>query len=107
MPSLNSWAGRSTFRYNGSVTDGKTIKYGQGNKYMVHVTQDQYSTLIYQLQGKTVKAGTSRTNPLIGSVGEWLQENVTQTAISSYICFILINERYAEKVGSTEIRFYS
>jgi hypothetical protein len=106
MPSLNTWAGRSTFRYNGSVENRTTIEYGQGNRYRIHVTRAKYNALINHFHGQTVQAGTSRTNPPLSSVGEWLQENVTQTAISSYVCPILIAERYAERVGNTEIRFY-
>jgi hypothetical protein len=102
----NTWAGRSTFIYDGSVKIGTIIMYGQGYKYKINITEMQYEALVNHFKGRTVKAGTSRTNPPRGSVGEWLQENVTPTAISSYVCPILINERYAEKVGSTEIRFY-
>ena len=106
MLSLNTWAGRSTFRYDGSIKDGTTITYGQGYKFKVNVTQEQYNALINHFYGHTVKAGTSRTNPPKNSVGEWLQENVNKVAISSYVCPILIAEGYAERVRSTEIRFY-
>ena len=101
---LNTWAGRSKFKYSGSVRDGTTIIYGEG--HIIKISSEQYRTLINQFQGLTVQAGTSRTDPPRGSVGKWLQENVTRTAIASYVCPILINERYAERSGNTEIRFY-
>jgi hypothetical protein len=98
---IGTWAGRSTFKYNGSVKDGTTIRYGQGYSFKINITKSQYNDLINYFQGQTVQAGTSRTNPPRGSVGEWLQRNVTQTAISSYVCSILIAEGYGEKVGNT------
>ena len=109
MPSLKTletWAGRGTFKYNGSVKNGITIKYGDEYKFTVNITKEQCNALINHFHGQTVQAGTSRTNPPINSVGIWLQENVTPTAISSYVCPVLIAEGYAEKVGSTEIKFY-
>jgi hypothetical protein len=104
MPTLQTWAGRSIFNYHGSVQNGTTIIYGLGHR--IHVTSQQYNALLYHFQGQTVSAGTSRTNPPPSSVGEWLQINVTPTAISSYICPILINEGYAERVENTGIRFF-
>ena len=41
-----------------------------------------------------------------GSVGEWLQNNVTKTAIASYVGAILIHEGYAVKGKGAEIEFY-
>ena len=49
--------------------------------------------------------GTSRTDPPRNSVGEWLQLNVTRTALASYVGPILITEGYAEKAGGSKIRF--
>ncbi|MDP3182797.1 MAG: hypothetical protein Q8M54_08285 [Desulfobaccales bacterium] len=71
MPSLKNletWAGRSTFGYNGSVQDGTIIRYGQG--YKMNITREQYKTLINHFKGKIAQAGTSRTDPPEGSVGE-------------------------------------
>jgi hypothetical protein len=103
---LNTWAGRSTFTYDGSVELGTIIKYGQGFKYKITITEAQYNDLINHFRGQTAQAGTSLTNPPRFSVGQWLQANITKSAISSYVCAILIAERYAKKVSSTEIRFY-
>jgi hypothetical protein len=102
---LNTWGGRSTFQYNGSVSSGTKIKYGQNYKYQINITKEQYNALLNHFRGETVPAGTSKTDPPRGSVGEWLQANVTRTAISSYVCPILIAERFAERVRNTEIRF--
>lgn len=100
---LRTWAGKSTFSYTGSVKNGTKITYG--NYHTTKVNGKQYNDLLDHFQGKTVPAGTSRTDPPKGSVGEWLQANVTKVAISSYVCPILITEGYAEKVGS-QTRFF-
>jgi hypothetical protein len=105
IKTLNTWGGKSGFEYIGSVKDGTTIKYGAKYKYKINVTMEQYAALINHFIGQTVQAGTSRTDPPRGSVGDWLQEHVTPTAISSYVCAILIEEGYAERVGK-EIKFY-
>ena len=44
--------------------------------------------------------GTSRTDPQLGSLGEWLKEKVSKTATASYVGAILVNEGYAKKRGS-------
>jgi len=63
--------------------------------------------LLRAFGGATVGIGTSRTNPTPGSVGEWLQANVTKTAMASFVGPILLAEGYAERVpgASSEIRF--
>ena len=90
----------------GSVKLRTIIEYGQGYKYNINITETQYKYLINHFKGQTAQVGTSRTNPPRFSVGEWLQVNITKTAISSYVCAILIAEGYAERVSSTEITFY-
>ena len=50
--------------------------------------------------------GTSRDSAPKGSIGEWLQANVTKTAIASYVGPILINEGFAEKVEGPNIKVY-
>jgi hypothetical protein len=54
-----------------------------------------------------VNTGTSWTVLLAGSVGEWLMENVTRTAIASYVVPILLEEGHAEKLEGSEIRVFS
>lgn len=100
---LETWAGKSSFSYTGSVKSGTIITYGSG--FSLSVSADQYTKLLNYFEGRTINIGTSRTNPPRGSVGEWLQANVTKTAIASYVGPILISEGYAEKAGGPYIRF--
>ena len=104
MQTLRTWAGKSSFKYTGSVNNGTTITYGSG--FSFNVSAAQYAELLNYFRGRTVNIGTSRTNRPRGSVGEWLQSNVTKTAIASYLGPILIFERYAEKVSGPYIRFF-
>ena len=104
MQILKTWASRSEFKYTGSVKVGTEIFYGKGFKYRVKVTSDHYSVLIEQFSGNTVDIGTSRDNPPIGSLGVWLQNNITRTAIASYLGPILIREGYAERIGRFQIK---
>lgn len=101
MKLLRTWGGRSEFEYDGSVITGTNIHYGNGFK--ISISSEQYLQLLNQFRGKSVNIGTSRTNVPIGSIGEWLQENVTKTAIASYIGAILIHEGYATKVDGRPI----
>lgn len=56
--------------------------------------------LLTHFKGMRVPCGTSRDKPQIGSLGEWLQGNVTKTAIASYVAAILVHEGYAKKDGA-------
>jgi hypothetical protein len=60
--------------------------------------------MINFFSGNVVDIGTSRDIAPKGSLGEWLQENVTKTAIASYVGPILIKEGFAEKIGQSQIR---
>jgi hypothetical protein len=103
MQTLPTWAERSKFSYSGSVTHGTKITYGEG--FSVTVSVSEYSALLKHFRGKTVDIGISRTDPPPGSVGEWLQSQVTKTGIASYVGPILIAEGYAERAGGTRIKF--
>ncbi len=103
MRTLPTWAGRSEFNYTGSVAQGTVITFGRG--YSVPVSADEYAALLEHFRGKRANIGTSRTDAPPGSVGEWLQENVTPTAIASYVGPILVEEGYAEHAGGAYIRF--
>lgn len=103
MKTLNTWAGRSKFHYDGSVKEGTTIFFGKNS--FQKINSNQYSKLLKHFQGRTVNIGTSRTDPPRDSVGNWLMTNVTKTAIASYIGPILITEGYAEKIRGPEIIF--
>ena len=104
MTTLSTWAGRSRFSYSGSVTQGTTIIYGRG--FSLPVSPAQYNALLNHFRGQTVDIGTSRDNPPRGSVGEWLQSNITKTAIASYVGPIFINEGYAEMADRSRIKFF-
>ncbi len=102
---LRTWRPENNiiFSYIGSITQGTTITYGAGRQFTI--SKHQYKALLDHFQGQTVNIGTSRDNPPPGSVGEWLQLNVTKTAIASYVGPILIDEGYAEHPGGAKIRF--
>jgi len=102
---MKTWAGRgSDFSYIGSIAKGTEITFG-ANKYKIKVTAKQYKDLLSHFKGKTVEIGTSHDDPPRGSVGEWLQKNVSKTQIASYVGPILIAERYAWQNGKSQIRF--
>jgi choline dehydrogenase-like flavoprotein len=102
---LSTWAGRSRFEYEGSVSQGTRISYGKG--WRVYVSPEQYRALLKHFKDAETEMGTSRDNPPPGSVGAWLQENVTKSAIASYVGPILIDEGCAERVPGqpSRIRF--
>lgn len=104
MPQLPTWTGRSSFKYTGSVSNGTVITYGSGFK--VTVSAADYSALIKNFSGSTVDIGTSRGTARPRSLGDWLQRNITKTAIASYVGPILINEGYAVKIGRSQIWIY-
>ena len=102
---LRTWAGRSKFEYEGSVAQGTRIRYGKG--WEVYVSREQYQALLRHFQGVETDMGTSRDTAPTGSVGVWLQENVTKSAIASYVGPILLHEGYAQRVPgrTSRIRF--
>ena len=100
MIKLNTWANRSNFKYEGSISKGTTIYFDTGNSAEVPATK--YQQLLNHFKGLSVNIGTSRNAP-IGSVGAWLQDNVTKTAIASYVGAILIEEGVAEKGSKSSI----
>jgi hypothetical protein len=97
-----TWGGRSTFDYVGSVETGTRITYGKG--HTVEISAQQYAALRQFFLNRAVPAGTPRTKAPGESLGAWLQANVTRTAIASYVAPILILEKYAERVGDYDIR---
>jgi hypothetical protein len=102
---MKTWSGRGEdFSYTGSVAQGTEIVFGK-NKNKARVSAEQYRDLIQHFKGKTVEIGTSHDNPPRGSVGKWLQENVSKTQLSSYVGPIMISEGYASMIGGSQIRF--
>lgn len=102
---LDTWAGQSTFVYEGCIRKGVTIHYGKEFSYNSEVSAGDLTRLLLVFGGKTVSMGTSRDNPPEGSVGKWLLSNVTKSALASYLGSILVYEGYAAKSGSN-IRFF-
>ena len=105
MRTLATWAGKSSFSYSGSVNQGTKISYGKEGAFFITVSGSQYTILLNNFRGRTVEIGTSRTDPPRGSIGEWLQANVTKTAIASYVGPILIAGGYAARIGRSQIKF--
>jgi hypothetical protein len=102
---LKTLSRNRSFRYKGSVKEGTTIFFGQDRVEVIRV--DQYKKMLATFTGKRVPIGTSFNNPGAGSLGAWLQSNVTKRAIASYVAPILIKEDYACIPGEdkTEILF--
>ena len=97
-----TWGGRSEFEYTGSIETGTNIVYGESRR--IHVSAAQYAELRAHFLNRTVPAGTSRTTASPESLGAWLQSVGIQTAVASYVAPILVEERYAERVGRNEIQ---
>lgn len=97
MKKIPTWGGRSSFQYDGSVKLGTNINFGSNITKPVFVSKQQYELLIKTFKGQTISMGTSRTSPPSGSVGEWLNQNVSSTVLASYVGAILVNEGYALK----------
>jgi hypothetical protein len=97
---LKTWAGRSTFSYEGSVAQGTLIRFGRLG-WPVRIGAEGYRRLLEHFAGKTVHIGTSRDGPPPGSLGEWMQRHVTRTALASYVGPILVHEGYAERIPAT------
>jgi hypothetical protein len=105
MITLPTWTGRSHFEYEGTVKRGTQIWFGKKVR-PVAVSVLQYAELLDHFKGQEVPVGTSRDRPQSGSLGEWLQGNVTRTAIASYVAPILVKEAYAHRVTDpTKIKF--
>ena len=99
---IDTWDGGSTFDYDGCVLIGTKIRYGDSRA--IKVTAEQYLALRTAFLGQVLPVGTSRTNTPPVSLGKWLQDNVTKTAIASYVAPILIREGYAVRENDTSIR---
>jgi ribosomal protein S27E len=98
---LETWGGRSSFEYSGSVETGTEIVFGKGWK--ANVSAQDYVALRRHFMGLIVNIGTSRTEPPKGSLGEWLRANVKYAGIACYVGPVLIIEGYAKRVGKHEI----
>ncbi len=100
---LITWGGKSTFTYDGCVEIGTRIYFGK--KSAIEVTKQHYQLLLKEFSGMPIKIGTSRDNAPINSLGYWLQNNITKTAIASYVGRILLQEGYAKQVDDSILKF--
>lgn len=100
---LATWAEKSKSRYDGCVEIGTMIYCGKNS--VVEVTKEQYRSLLDIYAGMTINIGTSRDKASTNSLGYWLQNNVTKTAIASYVGKILVQEGYVEKIEGSMIKF--
>jgi len=103
MITLRTKATGAKFSYERTPDDRIRIKYGANRK--ITIAAEDYERLIETFRGQTVPLGTSRDNPPSGSVGKWLQQNVTKTAIASYIGPILVYEGQAVWIDDFTMRF--
>lgn len=100
---IDTWAGQSQFDYAGSVVTGTNITYG--NNRSVKITVRQYQALLDHFNGLLVSVAPSRTDHGVGSLEEWLNQNVARTAIASYVAPILIREGFATRTNDNKLRF--
>lgn len=94
---LLTWGQRSAFEYTGSVSCGTRLYFGEEFRWEAEVSGDLYSRLLQEFAGREVPAGTSKTDPPDGSLGDWLMKNLTRQALASYVSAILVYEKYALK----------
>lgn len=87
---FDTWGGRSEFDYEGDLQQGTTIIYGRGHRTVI--SSQQYRQLLTEFAGRTIPVTPSRTDAEAGSLEGWLNQNVTRTAIASYVAPILILE---------------
>jgi hypothetical protein len=101
---LRTWANRREFRYSGSVASGTDIEFGKGFRYKASVRADEYGRLLEHFANRgEVPMGTAFVNRPENSVGQWLADHVTKTAIASYVGPILIEEGYAKRGGESDL----
>jgi len=103
MTTLETGARGARFSYEKTADGDLCIEFGRGHR--MTVPAEDYQRLIRHFRGRHVQLGTSRDNPPRRSAGEWLQQNVTKTAIASYIGPILVYEGHAAWVDNSTLRF--
>ena len=96
MNKMQTWGGRATFDWTLVPDGGFVIQFGHGGHALL--TADIVGRLLQHFRGRAVPVGTSRDNPPAGSLGEWLQENVTPTATASYVAPVLVELGHASRV---------
>lgn len=102
---VDTWGGRSEFEYQGNVQQGTVIIYGNNNR--ITITAEQYQQLINHFVGQNVTVSPERTDPEAGSLEDWLHQNVTRTAIASYVAPILVQEGIADRTPENTLMFHA
>lgn len=103
MIALKTRARGTPFSYEKTTGGDIHIEFGHGRQ--VTVSAENWQRLIRHFKGRQVQVGTSRDRPPAGSVGEWLQQNVTPVAIASYVGPILVHESHAAWVDRSVLQF--
>ena len=103
MIALKTRARGAQFSYEKTDDGDVHIEYGRDRK--ATVSAEDWRRLIRHSSGCQAQLGTSRDRPPAGSVGEWLQQNVTKIAIASYIGPILVHEGHATWVDNSVLQF--
>jgi len=103
MVTLRTRAKAAEFSYERTADDRIRIEYG--NHREISISAKDYDRLVKAFSGQRVSLGASRTNPPKGSVGEWLQQSVTKTAIASYVGAILVHEERAVWIDDFTLQF--
>lgn len=99
-----TWAGRSSFDYDGSIPTGTAIRYGKSLNNSQTVTVTQWRELRKKFRNTDSVLGTSFDNPPNGSIGHWWIQTYKKTNIMSYVGAILLEEEYAVKNHDGTIR---
>ena len=96
---LPTWDGRSKFKYRGTVNTGTDIHYSKDFYYKISITAAEYRRMLGAFKGLDVPCGTAREieKRPEDSLGYWIGQNITKTAIASYLAQILIHESFAKK----------
>lgn len=102
LKTVSTWNRRSRFCYKGSVKKGTLISYRSG--FAKEISASIYQEMLACFRGKTVYCKAPRDNPKADSLGKWLEEEVSNPTITSYVSAILVNEGYAKK-RCNEIEF--
>ena len=91
------------FAYQRMLDGAIHIEFGRGNRATLKAKD--YLRAIDQFRGQIAALGTSRDSPTPGSIGKWLQENVTRTALASCLGPILVHEGHAVWVDDYTLQF--
>jgi hypothetical protein len=84
------------------MDQGFDIHCGENFSRLYNITSAQLREALIKFSGRDVKIGTHRTDPPVGSIGDWLRQRFHRGGIMSYLGPILIAEGYAERGSGTD-----